>query len=59
MTFTMLITDDPETVGGLKPEQIRCYGVAPPRCFSLGLSVKYAHVINSVVLQVSMQGFAA
>ncbi|GAQ91221.1 hypothetical protein KFL_007460020 [Klebsormidium nitens] len=51
MTFTMMITDNPATVGGLRAEQIKCYGVAPPRCFSLDLSVKYSHVINSVVLQ--------
>ncbi|KAJ3678676.1 hypothetical protein LUZ60_002479 [Juncus effusus] len=32
-------------------ERIRCFAMAPPRCVSLNLAVRYADVINSVVLQ--------
>ncbi|PKA52177.1 hypothetical protein AXF42_Ash014114 [Apostasia shenzhenica] len=37
--------------GGIERERVRCYAVAPARCMSLNLAVKYADVINSVVLQ--------
>ncbi|XP_039135499.1 LOW QUALITY PROTEIN: uncharacterized protein LOC120272693 [Dioscorea cayenensis subsp. rotundata] len=32
-------------------KRIKCYAIAPARCMSLNLAVRYADVINSVVLQ--------
>ncbi|KAK8963851.1 hypothetical protein KSP40_PGU007170 [Platanthera guangdongensis] len=37
--------------GGIGREMVRCYAIAPARCMSLNLAVKYADVIHSVVLQ--------
>ncbi|KAL0923778.1 hypothetical protein M5K25_007851 [Dendrobium thyrsiflorum] len=37
--------------GGIGRERVRCYAVAPARCMSIDLAVKYADVIHSVVLQ--------
>lgn len=39
-------------LGNIERKRIRCFGMAPPRCMSLNLAVRYADVINSVVLQV-------
>ncbi|KAM2647436.1 hypothetical protein TB1_000690 [Malus domestica] len=36
---------------GTERKKIRCYATAPARCMSLNLAVRYADVINSVVLQ--------
>ncbi|KAG2715159.1 hypothetical protein I3843_03G067500 [Carya illinoinensis] len=36
---------------GIARNKIRCYAVAPARCMSLNLAVKYADVIYSIVLQ--------
>ena len=36
----------------IERKRIRCYAIAPARCVSLNLAVRYADVINSVVLQV-------
>lgn len=38
--------------GGIERSRVRGYAIAPPRCLSLGLAVKYADVVHSVVLQV-------
>ncbi|CAI0470401.1 unnamed protein product [Linum tenue] len=38
-------------LGNIERKRIRCFAVAPPRCMSLNLAVRYADVINSVVLQ--------
>uniref|UniRef100_A0A0E0GFM9 Fungal lipase-like domain-containing protein n=1 Tax=Oryza nivara TaxID=4536 RepID=A0A0E0GFM9_ORYNI len=35
----------------LHRSRIRCYAMAPARCMSLNLAIRYADVINSVVLQ--------
>ncbi|WOK97514.1 hypothetical protein Cni_G06222 [Canna indica] len=37
--------------GGILRSQVRCYAIAPARCMSLNLAVKYADVIHSVILQ--------
>ncbi|XP_024526031.1 uncharacterized protein LOC9652042 [Selaginella moellendorffii] len=42
--FPFLLADIPR-------KQIRCYAIAPARCMSLNLAVKYADVINSIILQ--------
>ncbi|MED6169382.1 hypothetical protein PIB30_020858 [Stylosanthes scabra] len=36
---------------GIPRNKIRCFALAPTRCMSLNLAVRYADVINSVVLQ--------
>lgn len=38
-------------LGFMERKRIRCYAIAPARCMSLNLAVRYADVINSVVLQ--------
>ncbi|KAM7523850.1 hypothetical protein LguiA_013752 [Lonicera macranthoides] len=38
-------------LGGIPRSDIQCYALAPARCMSLNLAVKYADVIFSVVLQ--------
>ncbi|XP_011030132.1 PREDICTED: uncharacterized protein LOC105129666 [Populus euphratica] len=40
-----------DKLGNIDRKRIRCYAVAPARCMSLNLAVRYADVINSVVLQ--------
>ncbi|KAI5570015.1 hypothetical protein POPTR_012G142700v4 [Populus trichocarpa] len=40
-----------DKLGNIDRRRIRCYAVAPARCMSLNLAVRYADVINSVVLQ--------
>jgi hypothetical protein len=42
-----------DKLGNIDRRRIRCYAVAPARCMSLNLAVRYADVINSVVLQAS------
>ncbi|KAL1365379.1 hypothetical protein AAHE18_03G284200 [Arachis hypogaea] len=49
--LTILVVNHRERLGGIPKEKIRCYAVAPARCMSLNLAVKYANVIHSVVLQ--------
>ncbi|KAL0397903.1 UNVERIFIED_CONTAM: hypothetical protein Scaly_0238700 [Sesamum calycinum] len=40
-----------EKLGHIERKRIRCFAIAPARCISLNLAVRYADVINSVVLQ--------
>ncbi|XP_047164693.1 uncharacterized protein LOC124834123 [Vigna umbellata] len=49
--LTILVVNHRDGLGGIPKEKIRCYAVAPARCMSLNLAVKYANVIHSVVLQ--------
>ncbi|MED6143301.1 hypothetical protein PIB30_004802 [Stylosanthes scabra] len=49
--LTILVVNHRERLGGIPKEKIRCYAIAPARCMSLNLAVKYANVIHSVVLQ--------
>jgi hypothetical protein len=44
-----------ERLGGVDRNRIRCFAMAPPRCMSLNLAVRYADVINAVILQVRLQ----
>lgn len=41
-------------LGGVPRRKLRCYAVAPARCVSRDLAVKYADVVQSVVLQVRL-----
>ncbi|KAJ4826391.1 hypothetical protein Tsubulata_025170 [Turnera subulata] len=40
-----------DRLGNIERKRIRCFAMAPPRCMSLNLAVRYADVINSIVLQ--------
>jgi Lipase (class 3) len=52
--MTIIIVNHLDLFGGIPRSQVRCYAVAPARCMSLNLAVKYADVINSVILQVML-----
>ncbi|XP_061349350.1 uncharacterized protein LOC133294656 [Gastrolobium bilobum] len=49
--LTILVLNHRERLGGIPRDLIRCYAIAPARCMSLNLAVKYADTIHSVVLQ--------
>ncbi|XP_073313794.1 uncharacterized protein [Primulina huaijiensis] len=49
--LTMLVVKDREKLGYIERKRIRSFAIAPARCISLNLAVRYADVINSVVLQ--------
>ncbi|CAM8945287.1 unnamed protein product [Rhodiola kirilowii] len=38
-------------LGNIDRKNIRCYAMAPARCLSINLAIRYADIINSVVLQ--------
>lgn len=50
--LTILVVKNREKFGNIERNKIRCFAIAPARCISLNLAVRYADVINSVVLQV-------
>lgn len=50
--LTVLVVNHRDKLGEIPRSSIRCYAVAPARCMSLNLAVKYANVIHSVILQV-------
>lgn len=49
--LTVIVVNHRDRLGGIPRSLVRCYAVAPARCMSLNLAVKYADVIHSVVLQ--------
>lgn len=49
--LAVMVVNHREKLGGIPREMIRCYALAPARCMSLNLAVKYADIIHSVVLQ--------
>ncbi|KAL6569501.1 hypothetical protein OROMI_014015 [Orobanche minor] len=49
--MAMLAVKNGEMLGHIERKRIRCFAIAPARCISLNLAVRYADVINSVVLQ--------
>ncbi|KAB1211317.1 hypothetical protein CJ030_MR6G021493 [Morella rubra] len=49
--LTVIVVNHRDRLGGIPRKNIRCYAVAPARCMSLNLAVKYADVIYSIVLQ--------
>lgn len=51
--LTVIVVNHRDRLGGIPRNLIACYAVAPSRCMSLNLAVKYADVIHSIVLQVS------
>ena len=51
--LTMVVVQNRDRLGNIDRKRVRCYAIAPARCMSLNLAVRYADVINSVVLQAS------
>ncbi|CAA6655586.1 unnamed protein product [Spirodela intermedia] len=49
--LAMLVVQNRQRLGDVERKRVRCYAMAPARCMSLNLAVRYADVINSVVLQ--------
>ncbi|CAK9134412.1 unnamed protein product [Ilex paraguariensis] len=49
--LTMLVIKNRAKLGNVERKRIRCFAMAPARCISLNLAVRYADVINSIVLQ--------
>ncbi|ONK71780.1 uncharacterized protein A4U43_C04F12310 [Asparagus officinalis] len=49
--LAMVVVENMDKLGIEERKRVRCYAIAPARCMSLNLAVKYADVINSVVLQ--------
>lgn len=49
--LTVVVVQNRHRLGNVERKRIRCYAIAPARCMSLNLAVRYADVINSVVLQ--------
>ncbi|XP_042985214.1 uncharacterized protein LOC122313939 isoform X3 [Carya illinoinensis] len=49
--LTMVVVQNQDKLGHIERKRIRCYAIAPARCMSLNVAVRYADVINSVVLQ--------
>lgn len=49
--LAMVVVQNLDRLGKIDRKRVRCYAIAPARCMSLNLAVRYADVINSVVLQ--------
>ncbi|KAL0396455.1 UNVERIFIED_CONTAM: hypothetical protein Scaly_0093900 [Sesamum calycinum] len=49
--LSVIVANHGNKLGGVPRNLVRCYAVAPARCMSLNLAVKYADIIHSVVLQ--------
>lgn len=49
--LALLAVHNRERLGGVDRKRIRCFAMAPARCMSLNLAVRYADVINAVILQ--------
>ena len=52
--LTMVMVHNKDKLANIDRKRIRCYAIAPARCMSLNLAVRYADLINSVVLQASL-----
>lgn len=55
--LTMVVLQNRDKLANIDRKRIRCYAIAPARCMSLNLAVRYADVINSIVLQASPTHF--
>lgn len=49
--LTIVVVQNRNRLGSIDRKRVRCYAIAPARCMSLNLAVRYADVINSIVLQ--------
>ena len=52
--LAMVVVQNRDKLGIAERKRVRCFAIAPARCMSLNLAVRYADVINSVVLQVKI-----
>ncbi|KAL5994367.1 hypothetical protein ACLOJK_024417 [Asimina triloba] len=52
--LTMVVVHNLDRLGNIDRKRVRCFAIAPARCMSLNLAVRYADVINSVVLQMKL-----
>lgn len=50
--FAILMVNNAAKFGNIDRSRIRCFAIAPARCTSINLAVRYADVIRSIVLQV-------
>lgn len=50
--LVLVVIQNLNKLGNIERKRIRCFAMAPARCMSLNLAVRYADIINSVVLQV-------
>ncbi|KAI3471145.1 hypothetical protein Pfo_027808 [Paulownia fortunei] len=46
--LTMVVVQNRDRLGNIDRKRVRCYAIAPARCMSLNLAVRYADVINSI-----------
>ncbi|VFQ77599.1 unnamed protein product [Cuscuta campestris] len=49
--LTIVAVKNRDRLGNIEKKRVRCFAIAPARCMSLNLAVRYSDVINSVVLQ--------
>ncbi|RVW35094.1 hypothetical protein CK203_079840 [Vitis vinifera] len=49
--LTVIVVNHRDRLGDVPRSLVSCYALAPARCMSLNLAVKYADVIHSVILQ--------
>ncbi|KAM6567169.1 hypothetical protein CsatA_026297 [Cannabis sativa] len=49
--LTVIVVNHRDRLGGIPRSKVQCYAIAPARCMSLNLAVKYADVIQSIILQ--------
>ncbi|XP_051138375.1 uncharacterized protein LOC127256413 [Andrographis paniculata] len=49
--LAMVVVRGGDKLRNVERSRVRCYAIAPARCMSLNLAVRYSDVINSVVLQ--------
>nr|DAD32140.1 TPA_asm: hypothetical protein HUJ06_010991 [Nelumbo nucifera] len=49
--LTVVVVNHRDRLGGIPRSNLRCFAIAPARCMSLNLAVKYADVIYSIILQ--------
>ncbi|KAI3873832.1 hypothetical protein MKW92_052196 [Papaver armeniacum] len=49
--LAIVVVQNRDRLGNIDRRRVRCYAIAPARCMSLNLAVRYADIINSVVLQ--------
>ncbi|KAI3918717.1 hypothetical protein MKX01_042037 [Papaver californicum] len=49
--LAIVVVQNRDRLGNIDRHRVRCYAIAPARCMSLNLAVRYADIISSVVLQ--------
>jgi hypothetical protein len=50
--FAIMMVNNTAKFADIDRSRIRCFAIAPARCTSIDLAVRYSDVIRSVVLQV-------